>query len=48
MSISWWFRGGRPLDASRNADLSKDIGSILDINGSLESDDFYLRELYWA
>ena len=48
MVIIWWFRGGRPLDASRNADLSKDIGSILDVNGSLESDDFYLRELYWA
>ena len=48
MSVSWWFRGGRPVDASRNADLSRDIGSILDLNGSLESDDFYLRELYWA
>ena len=46
--LSYWIRGGRPLGDPRNADLSTDIGSILDVNGSLESEAAYLREFYWA
>lgn len=46
--ISWWIRGGRPLGDGRNANLSEDIGSKLDINASLENNALYLRELYWA
>ena len=47
-AVSWWVRGGRPLGEPRNANLSQNIGSLLDVNGSLEDDDIYLRELYWA
>ncbi len=34
--LTWWLRGGRPVFAERDADLSRDIGSILDINASTE------------
>ncbi len=46
--LSWWFRGGRPVGAPRDADLSKDIGSILGVNSNLESDPFFAQELYWS
>lgn len=47
-TVSWWVRGGRPIGSPKDADLSRDVGSLLDVNGSLESDAFYAPELYWA
>ena len=46
--ISYWLRGGRPIGDPKDASLSNDIGSILDINASLENNDLYLKEFYWA
>ena len=46
--FSLWLRGGSPIGAPHNADLSEDIGSLLDVNGSLENDALHVRELYWA
>ena len=28
--FSWWLRGGQPLDAPQNANLSRDIGAVQD------------------
>ena len=46
--ITWWLRTGRPLTAARDTDLNKDIGSVLDVNGTLESNLLFVNELYWA
>lgn len=44
--ISWWVSGGLPIGAPKSANLSKSIGSGLDVNGSLESNEIFLAELY--
>ncbi len=46
--FTWWVRGGTPIGAPSDADLSNDIGSLQGINGSLESDAIELRELQWV
>jgi len=46
--FTWWVRGGMPVGAPRDADLSNAIGSVQGINGSLEHDAVELRELQWV
>ena len=46
--LSWWVRGGSTIDAPTKENLSNNLGSVLDVNATLEDQDLYLRELYWA
>lgn len=46
--ISWEFTGGQQIGEPQDANLSTDIGSVLDVNGSLEEKSLYLNELHWA
>lgn len=45
--LSWWIRGGRPIGAPEDADLSKDIGSVFEVNSTLVNAPFFVDELYW-
>ncbi|MEM1450194.1 MAG: carbohydrate porin [Planctomycetota bacterium] len=46
--LTAWLRGGLPIGASANADLGESLGSDLDINGTLENETLYVRELFWG
>lgn len=47
-ALTWWVRGGRPIGDPKDADLSKDIGSLLGINSASDDNELYVRELFWV
>ena len=47
-ALTWWVRGGRAVGDPEEADLSRDIGSLLGINGASDDNELYVRELFWA
>lgn len=47
-ALTWWVRGGRAVGDPEDADLSKDIGSLLGINSASDDNKLYVRELFWV